>query len=169
MPTRQQFIDWLEQPTSPGRIVRTARFWSQRLQGRRGDISWEDMAQMALLRALSNIEKHPFEIPDDQIAGWFSMVIRGVVLDRARSSELRTQLTSKGTIEDEPKAEPDVNDLLFAQEALQLLTPREQMVIHLLYFEDLRVAEVARVLNVSFSAVAKTHTRALRKLREFME
>jgi len=54
------------------------------------------------------------------------------------------------------------------QEALGLLTEKEQKVILLYYYEDLTLKEISRVLEVSESRVSQLHTKALQKMKKKM-
>lgn len=53
-------------------------------------------------------------------------------------------------------------------EALELLTPKEQKVITLYYYEELTLKEISAVLEVSESRVSQLHTRALKKMKTKM-
>lgn len=50
-------------------------------------------------------------------------------------------------------------------EAIDTLTPNEQKVIALYYFEELTLKEISKILEVSESRVSQLHTKALRKLK----
>ena len=54
------------------------------------------------------------------------------------------------------------------EEAMALLTDKEQKVITLYYYEDLTLKEISSVLDVSISRVSQLHTRALQKMRDKM-
>lgn len=54
------------------------------------------------------------------------------------------------------------------QEALTLLTDKEQKVIVLYYYEDLTLKEISNILEVSESRVSQLHTRALQKMKKRM-
>lgn len=54
-------------------------------------------------------------------------------------------------------------------EYLLRLTPEWRTVIHLFYYEDMPVAEIAQLLSLSESAVRMRLTRARRALRELLE
>ena len=54
------------------------------------------------------------------------------------------------------------------QEALQLLTEKEQKVILLYYYEEMTLKEISKVLEVSESRISQLHTKALLKMRKTM-
>ena len=62
--------------------------------------------------------------------------------------------------------ESELKDKL--QEALALLTEKEQKVILLYYYEDLTLKEISRILEVSESRVSQLHTKALQKMKKKM-
>ena len=51
------------------------------------------------------------------------------------------------------------------QEALELLTEKENKVITLYYYEELTLKEISNILEVSESRVSQLHTRALQKMK----
>ena len=57
--------------------------------------------------------------------------------------------------------------------AVEGLTEKERLVITLYYYEELKYADIARVLDVVESRVCQIHTKAVKKLRdslrEYME
>jgi RNA polymerase sigma factor for flagellar operon FliA len=78
---------------------------------------------------------------------------------------------------------PDLSDgmdqpeqTLFKQElkeqlvmAIDELTEREKLVISLYYYENLKLAEISKVLGVSESRVCQIHSKALGKLKDKMD
>lgn len=54
------------------------------------------------------------------------------------------------------------------QEAISLLTEKEQKVITLYYYEELTLKEISNILEVSESRISQLHTRALSKMKEKM-
>ena len=52
------------------------------------------------------------------------------------------------------------------EEALGLLTEKENKVVLMYYYEDLTLKEISLVLNVSESRVSQLHTKALNKMRK---
>ena len=57
--------------------------------------------------------------------------------------------------------------------AVEGLTEKERLVITLYYYEELKYADIARILDVVESRVCQIHTKAVKKLRdslrEYME
>lgn len=63
-------------------------------------------------------------------------------------------------------AESELKRML--QDAMELLTEKEQKVILLYYYEDLTLKEISRILEVSESRVSQLHTKALQKMKKKM-
>lgn len=55
------------------------------------------------------------------------------------------------------------------QHVLEKLPEREQIVMQLYYFEELRLEEIAEVLNVTTSRVSQIHKNVISKIRESFE
>lgn len=53
-------------------------------------------------------------------------------------------------------------------DALSALTEKEQKVVLLYYFEELTLKEISRVMDVSESRVSQLHSKALKKLKGFL-
>lgn len=53
--------------------------------------------------------------------------------------------------------------------ALQMLPPREKMLLSLYYYEDLTQKEIAHLMKVSIARVSQIHARAIRRLQGIME
>lgn len=82
-----------------------------------------------------------------------------------------SQESSQGTATkfDSPEESVEKKELAKAlDEAMALLTDKEQKVIELYYYEDLTLKEISSVLDVSISRVSQLHTRALQKMRTKM-
>lgn len=78
------------------------------------------------------------------------------------------------TISEDPDQEPESildNDLLIEMlsTAIDALPERDRLVITLYYYEELTLKEIAKILGVTESRISQIHTRAILKLRGFME
>lgn len=51
------------------------------------------------------------------------------------------------------------------KQALNVLTPKQRQVIEMYYYEDLSLAEIAKILDVTQSRVSQMHTRSLQKIK----
>lgn len=53
-------------------------------------------------------------------------------------------------------------------DALDALTEKEKMVVILYYYEELTLKEISRVMDVSESRVSQLHSKALKKMRNYL-
>ncbi len=54
------------------------------------------------------------------------------------------------------------------KEALKKLSEREKLILQLVYVEELKVEDIAKILNISISRVSQIKHQALRKLRKIL-
>lgn len=110
-------------------------------------------------------------ISSDEYLDWQSqMKITGVVslnefMDQGSDV---SQETAGGAVSrfDSPEENIEKKELAkVLQDALELLTEKEQNVIVLYYFEELTLKEISSILEVSESRISQLHTRALQKMR----
>ncbi len=95
---------------------------------------------------------------------WLTVVARSVAHDAIRRRRAPTQ-----TLDDTPEAafavEPKFNEPIKLPP--DLLSPRQQLVITMLYERDLDVSEIAATLGVDAQTVRSTHHKAMIKLRGY--
>ena len=142
---------------------------------------WEDMAQDAVLKAITEIAQgrvDPSRFGPTGFEAWFKVVVQRIAIDRRR-----TRLGRKGereflpgerveALEDE-RTEAQLNHILAKldiQALLEdptLLLEHERAVLALTYWHGLSSHEIAAVLGVDSGSTVRTWLRnALRKLRE---
>jgi RNA polymerase sigma-70 factor (ECF subfamily) len=131
----------------------------------REGIEAEDLLQEVLLR-LCKDDFRLLKTYDPARAGlstWLTIVARSTARDAQRRHR-----PPQTAIEDVPEKLLAVTDL--HQEPLKLpkdlLSPRQELVLTLLYERDLDVAEVAKILGVDPQTVRSTHHKAMLKLRD---
>ena len=88
---------------------------------------------------------------------------KGTLVDFVVSDEPQDPLFSKHTVLEDYVDNPK----LYA--ALQHLTDREKEVLKMVFVFDLKVTEIAKIMNVSHQAVSKTKLKALHKLRKYLQ
>jgi RNA polymerase sigma-70 factor (ECF subfamily) len=125
----------------------------------------EDLLQEVLLR-LCKDDFRLLKTYDPARAGlstWLTIVARSTARDAQRRHR-----PPQTAIEDVPEKLLAVTDQ--HQEPLKLpkdlLSPRQQLVLTMLYERDLDVAEVAKILGVDPQTVRSTHHKAMLKLRD---
>jgi len=93
---------------------------------------------------------------------WLTIVARSVAHDALRRRRAPTQ-----TLDDTPEAAlavaPRIRETVKIPEGL--LSPRQQLVLTMLYDREMEVAEIAEALAVDAQTVRSTHHKALTKLR----
>ena len=90
----------------------------------------------------------------------------GGALPGASSAALAAQLLGKQT--SPTQAVVRAERIMRLQEALNALDPMDREVLSLRHFEELSVAEAARVLDIEEAAAAKRYFRALKRLKEIL-
>lgn len=69
----------------------------------------------------------------------------------------------------EPEVIADQNETKeMLAKSLDVLTEKEKMVILLYYYEELTLKEISRVMDVSESRSSQLHSKALRKMKEYL-
>jgi len=139
-----------------------------------GDIDEaDDVTQEAFVRLFERMEK--IREPE-AIGGWLVRTAINIARDRRRFRRLRSWLGASRDAESEPSPSPSPEASAARREAAEKfdawsrarLSERERLVIQLRGGEEMTIAEIARELGISESAV-KTHlARAREKLRPFM-
>lgn len=102
------------------------------------------------------------DLPDEpQTLLWLYGTARRVVANAARAAGRRDRLTGRLAAVREPEPVPDHPEVL---DALERLSAGEREAIRLAVWEDLPVADIARVLNCSPNAVSLRLARARKRL-----
>jgi RNA polymerase sigma-70 factor (ECF subfamily) len=98
-------------------------------------------------------------------AGLEVALYRGA-LPAASSAGLATRLLGKHT--SPTQAALRAERMLRLQEAVNALRPLDREILSLCHFEELTLAETARVLEITEAAAAKRYIRALKRLRDLL-
>ena len=98
------------------------------------------------------------------ISTWLTIVARSAARDGLRRRKLTTQAID-ATPESAFAVQPPTFERLQIPEGL--LSPRQHLVIDLLYHRDLEVPDVARFLHIDPQTVRSTHHKAMLKLRAY--
>jgi DNA-directed RNA polymerase specialized sigma24 family protein len=96
-------------------------------------------------------------------ATWLTIVARSIARDRLRAKQLPGI-----PIEDVPEAAFAVDPVLPAEKIAipaGLLSPRQELILSLLYDQDMDVADAAAFLTIEAQTVRSMHHKALLKLR----
>lgn len=129
----------------------------------------EDLVSETFYKALSNIKK--FHWQDRTFACWLYTIARNQVIDQFRKQKPVLIDDSKGEM-----TEPEVNspeekvlrDITTEEifEVIKTLSPDQQDALLLRFYEDLKIKEIALVLNKNEGAVKALLFRGLKSLRK---
>ncbi|MDR0963590.1 MAG: FliA/WhiG family RNA polymerase sigma factor [Clostridium sp.] len=111
-------------------------------------------------------------LSDSEYDNWLSeMKVTGLVslnefIDQGSdiSQDTHLQITARFETPEERIEKEELSQKL--QEALSLLTEKEQKVISLYYYNDLTLKEISHVLEVSESRISQLHTKAIFKMKK---
>ena len=93
---------------------------------------------------------------------WLTIVARSVAQDALRRRRAPTQ-SIDDTAEEHLAVEPVIPERIKIPPGL--LSPRQQLVLSLIYEREMEVAEIAAALSVDAQTVRSTHHKAMLKLR----
>ncbi|MFE5321524.1 sigma-70 family RNA polymerase sigma factor [Paenibacillus sp. NPDC056579] len=120
-----------------------------------------DVVQDSIHKALSSLETLKSE---GSMKGWFYRIVVNTSLDFLRKQK-KIQLMDDKTLElCSPLIEDAYHDIDL-EKALEELPHNFRTVVILRYFEDLKIEEIAEVMNENISTVKTRLYQALRKLR----
>jgi RNA polymerase sigma-70 factor (ECF subfamily) len=99
------------------------------------------------------------------LATWLGLIARSAAIDhlRRRRSESRSDAAGKDRTPREPDSAPGT------EMPERLLSPRQRLVLRLLFDEGLSVAETARFLGVEPQTVRSTKHKAVERLRRHLD
>ncbi len=124
----------------------------------------EEAAQEVFLRLIKNDFRllRSFDPQRASLVTWLSLVARSVAIDYLRKKRpvaalASTEVPADKTISDERPALP-----------LHLLTPRQRLVLRLLFDQRLTVADAARAIGVNDQTIRSTKHKALSRLRSHL-
>ncbi|NIP28437.1 MAG: sigma-70 family RNA polymerase sigma factor [Phycisphaerae bacterium] len=133
----------------------------------------EDIAAEVFLKVVENLDR--FRGNEQQFRNWLYKIATNAVNDHLRRTARRGSLL-KGACRrignrvskcKDPELQ-SVEKLVLLREAVLSLKPRYQTIITLHFFENLKLIEIAEVLNSSPGTVRSQLRRALAKLRKVL-
>jgi RNA polymerase sigma-70 factor (ECF subfamily) len=132
----------------------------------------EDACANAFLAVARKMVQFPGDT-DDEFKRWVYRIAIHEINSHWRRSVRRATLfaaaSRRGEIQttntDCPSSEPDDDDLTQLKEAIFRLSPRDQTLISLRYFENMSHDEISATLNMRSGAARTALSRALGKLR----
>jgi RNA polymerase sigma-70 factor (ECF subfamily) len=124
-----------------------------------------DIVQESIYKAISSLDT----LKDPEVMKtWFYRILVNTSLDFLRKHK-NLSVMDEDLLESQISAKEDIYPDIDLQKALDELPPMYRDIIVLRYFEDLRIEEVATILNVNTNTVKTRLYTALRKLRLEMQ
>jgi len=126
----------------------------------------EDMTQEVFIKLIKNdfFLLKAYDATKASFSTWLSIVAHSVSIDYLRKSPKESLLSDDKNL----KMLPTENE--GSKEAIEFtynpLSPRQRLVLHLLYDKDMDVSEVALILKVKMQTVRSTKHKAIEKLRK---
>ena len=130
--------------------------------GRGGEV--EDVVQEVYLRLCQDGFRRlaSYDPAQARLSTWLTVVATRIAID-----QLRRGKPPATALDQVPEGLLKVDPVLYERVKIPegLLTPRQALVLELLYRQEMEVAEAARVLEVDPQTVRSTHHKALIRLR----
>lgn len=135
----------------------------------------EEVTQDALMRGLQQLQH--YNPTRASLATWFCRIAYRTALNRLRKAEVVTLSVDEDetvTLETDRQMvrlfqEPDNSRVEQLQQALEQLTPDEQTLITLFYYDDLPIGDIAYITEQTSNAVAVRLHRIRKKLYEHIQ
>ncbi len=106
----------------------------------------------------------------DKFDSWFKSIVVNACRDRLRSaSRRRTADQDRRPTASAPDAFGEVHDKMLIEQALAQLRPDDQIALGLRYYHDLKLAEIAAILDVPVGTVKSRLNHARSRLRTAIE
>lgn len=120
----------------------------------------EDIAQQALLKALTNIK----QLRDDQQFGaWIAQIAKNLCIDFTRKHKRLFIIKREAVSQNSSKEYPEI------QAALAKLSEEHRLALMLFYFDGQSTKNIAETLMISEALAQKRISRARKQLRKLLE
>ncbi len=129
----------------------------------------KDVTSEVFLKAAENF--HRFNGNDRQFRNWLYKIATNAVNKYFRKSAHRNNLlkiASERACDEADNREESTEKIVLLREAILNLKPRYQTIITLRYFENLKLIEIAEVLDCKPGTIRSQLSRALAKLRRIL-
>jgi RNA polymerase sigma-70 factor (ECF subfamily) len=126
----------------------------------------EDVTAETFIKAWHGLAK--YECRDKPVGAWLFRIAHNLIVDKYRQKRILADwLPFQIAAPERQFARIEQQDEI--RRAFGTLNYEQQVILHMHYFEDCSVAEVATFLDKSPNAVRVAQFRALRRLRQLME
>lgn len=177
----------------PSKGVKFETFVSKRIRGAIIDLArQQDWVPRSVRRRAREIDQASSELfaqlgryPTDEEMTQFLGITQEQYQEDLANTSLCNMLSLDAFLDDRDRVTPDIpdtnptdrpEDSMLQQEMLEILSQgistlreNEQMVISLYYHKNLRMKEIAQVMDVSEPRVSQLHSRAIQKLKLYMK
>jgi RNA polymerase sigma factor (sigma-70 family) len=152
---------------------RDLAFEVARRQGAPRDVA-DDVAQITILRLMEAADRSPTVtsvLASDKAPGYVTTATRNVLAGyhRSESRRLRREETAfysdQRLVAETSELEQQLGVMMIEELATALLTPEEQAIIHLRYFQGRTTAEIAEMLDTTPGRVSHVGRAANRKIQ----
>ena len=128
----------------------------------------QDVAQDVFLRLIKDDYRllRTYDPARASLSTWLTIVSRSTAVDHARRRTVRTVPLDDSAAQVPQPPEPSPGGLADLDVPPGLLSARQELVLRLLFDQEMPVAEVAAFLGVNVQTVRSTKHKAIRKLRE---
>ena len=122
-----------------------------------------DVVQESIVRALSKSDslRQP-----EYLKTWFYRILLNESMNHYRRSKRLVPLEESVAVADGPAPASDPAELLDLYAAIDRLDPKEQAIIKLRFFEDMKLEEIAHITGTNLNTVKSRLYKSLRKLRD---
>jgi RNA polymerase sigma-70 factor (ECF subfamily) len=126
----------------------------------------DDLVQAVYVKLLKNDRRllRKYDPSRSGISTWITLIARSVAIDglRRRSLDLRPLDDAAGAVSSPQKAHSEGPEV-----PLHILTTRQQLVLTMLFEDEMDIADVATALNVNPQTVRSTKHKAMERLRAY--
>ena len=125
------------------------------------------MVQEAFIKAWQYRES--FDSKKSSLKNWLFVITTNLLKDFYRKNKITTEEINE-TIADDSDIAQDIetNDLIsFVFKKMKSLSEKEQNILSLRYKADLKIEDIAEIMNMSSSATKVAIHRAIKKLQSF--
>jgi RNA polymerase sigma factor (sigma-70 family) len=146
-------------------VQKVARHLARRLPA---PIPLEDVVSAGMVGLMESVDRYdPSRAPSfDRYAAFR---IKGAILDELEAADRRARCPQQQAPPACPFATPTPEKLLLVKEAVAHLSPTQQRVVRLRYFQDLNIEEIGQQLGVSEARACQIHRDAMEQLRALIE
>jgi len=123
----------------------------------------DDIAQEAYLKAFKAFDRYE---SGRSFKSWLFSIAKNTFIDWTRRQKCQRQYMEASFSKDYCETfEEDANNRTQVREMLARLTPEEQVLVELRFFQDLPFAEIAELTSLSVGAVKMRMMRTIEKLK----